>query len=71
MGRPNLHQGAIGVGVNLETGYTQGGVSGASLINIHPDTENPVAGTKIPSLGTDAGNRRKSLRDLFSRIFRR
>lgn len=47
-GKANLHQGAIGVGVNLATGTTLTGVIGNHLIEEHPDTLNPIAGIVIP-----------------------
>jgi len=47
-GRANLHQGAIGVGVNLQTGRTRGAVWRNQSIANHPDTLAPVAGVRIP-----------------------
>ncbi len=47
-GRANLHQGAIGVGVNLLTGITRGGVQGSAPSSIHPDTGNKITGVQIP-----------------------
>lgn len=47
-GRANLHQGAIGVGIDLLTGITRGGVQGSSKVANHPDTNNPIAGIQIP-----------------------
>ena len=47
-GKANLHQGAIGVGINLGTGHTVGGVSGNSPVNIHPDTGEKIQGFEIP-----------------------
>ncbi len=48
-GKANLHQGAIGVGVDLITGVTKTGVVGNHLIDEHPDTLNPIAGIEIPA----------------------
>ncbi len=48
-GKANLHQGAIGVGIDLKTGVTMDGVSGNHLIREHPDTLNPIAGIEIPN----------------------
>lgn len=47
-GKANLHQGAIGAGVNLADGVTIYAVSGNENITEHPDTGNPVAGVQIP-----------------------
>ncbi len=47
-GKANLHQGAIGVGIDLCTGQTFGGVSGNSAQSFHPDTGSDIAGFKVP-----------------------
>lgn len=47
-GKANLHQGAIGVGIDLATGETMGGVSGNSAVAEHPDTGAPIAGFRVP-----------------------
>jgi alpha-L-glutamate ligase-like protein len=47
-GKANLHQGAIGVGIDLNSGITFGGVSGNDLVTKHPDTGSAVAGFQIP-----------------------
>lgn len=47
-GKANLHQGAIGVGINLSTGITFGGVFQNDAIDYHPDTLNPVVGIQVP-----------------------
>ncbi|MBW2941106.1 alpha-L-glutamate ligase-like protein [Zhongshania aquimaris] len=47
-GKANLHQGAIGVGVDLATGITLDGTWLNKLINSHPDTTNPVRGVQLP-----------------------
>lgn len=47
-GKANLHQGAVGAGVNMLEGITLGGVHKNRLIDIHPDTQVPIAGFKIP-----------------------
>jgi alpha-L-glutamate ligase-like protein len=41
-GKANLHQGAIGVGVNIATGLTLGGVFHNDTIDYHPDTLKPI-----------------------------
>ncbi len=47
-GKANLHQGAVGAGVDLATGKTLSGVLDDLLIDEHPDTGTPVAGLNIP-----------------------
>src|SRR5690554_4867860 len=47
-GKANLHQGAIGVGVDLATGITLGGTWLNLRIERHPDTTQPVAGVQLP-----------------------
>ncbi len=47
-GKANLHQGAIGVGIDLGSGITVGGVSGNSAVSIHPDTGAEIAGFQVP-----------------------
>jgi len=47
-GRANLHQGGIGAGVDLETGFTHHAVQKNRLVERHPDTELPVVGMRVP-----------------------
>ncbi len=47
-GKANLHQGAIGVGVDLASGITLNGTWHNRVIQRHPDTANPVAGVQLP-----------------------
>lgn len=47
-GKANLHQGAIGVGIDLATGITLNAVWGNDIVTEHPDTRNPVTGFEIP-----------------------
>jgi alpha-L-glutamate ligase-like protein len=47
-GRANLHQGAIGVSVDLATGRTGTGSLRGSPVDRHPDSDAPVAGLSIP-----------------------
>jgi alpha-L-glutamate ligase-like protein len=47
-GKANLHQGAIGAGIDLGAGVTFGGVSGHDLVSTHPDTGHLIAGFEIP-----------------------
>ncbi len=47
-GKANLHQGAIGVGIDLPTGMTKRGVWGTEPITSHPDTEHSIVDLQIP-----------------------
>lgn len=47
-GKANLHQGAIGVGIDLATGRTLNAVWRNDIVTEHPDTHNPVTGFEIP-----------------------
>lgn len=51
-GKANLHQGAVGAGVDMATGMTLYGVCRDKLINDHPDTGHPIAGVQIPEWPT-------------------
>jgi alpha-L-glutamate ligase-like protein len=47
-GKANLHQGAVGAGVDMSLGETLAGVLGNELVDEHPDTGALVAGLQIP-----------------------
>jgi alpha-L-glutamate ligase-like protein len=47
-GRANLHQGGIGVGVELDTGITHHAVQRDRAISVHPDTGKPLVGVAVP-----------------------
>jgi len=47
-GKANLHQGAVGAGVDMSTGETLQGVLNDVLVEEHPDTGVLVKGLKIP-----------------------
>ena len=47
-GRANLHQGAVGAGVDLATGTTLTAVWRNDVVEEHPDTGNKVSDVKIP-----------------------
>jgi alpha-L-glutamate ligase-like protein len=51
-GKANLHQGAVGAGVDIATGTTLGGVMSGEVIDTHPDTGVVIAGLKIPEWDT-------------------
>jgi hypothetical protein len=48
-GRANLHQGALGVGVDIATGITTRAIWHGEQIVFKPGTERPLRGIKIPS----------------------
>jgi alpha-L-glutamate ligase-like protein len=49
-GRANLHQGAIGVGIDMFSGVTTYGITGTGKpISVLPDSKRKVNGIKIPS----------------------
>lgn len=47
-GKANLHQGAIGAGIDMASGRTLRAVWHNEVIEEHPDTGNPVTGVVIP-----------------------
>ena len=47
-GKANLHQGAIGVAIDLATGLTRSGVWHSHIIDEHPDSGNSIVGLQIP-----------------------
>ncbi len=47
-GKANLHQGAIGAGVDIATGHTLTAVWRNGIVLEHPDTGNPVTSVQIP-----------------------
>ena len=47
-GKANLHQGAIGAGIDLATGRTLTAVHKTDVVSEHPDTLAPVTGVQIP-----------------------
>jgi alpha-L-glutamate ligase-like protein len=51
-GKANLHQGAVGAGIDLASGVTLDGVLGTEVITHHPDTANPIAGVQVPDWDT-------------------
>jgi alpha-L-glutamate ligase-like protein len=58
-GKANLHQGAVGAGINIATGLTHHGVYLNAKIDHHPDTGHAIGGHLIPQwerlLGLAAG----------------
>lgn len=47
-GKANLHQGAVGAGIDIGSGVTTKGVRMNHSIDRHPDFDTPVAGLAIP-----------------------
>jgi alpha-L-glutamate ligase-like protein len=47
-GRANLHQGALGAGIDIASGATLSAVWRNNIIHEHPDTRAPVNGVAIP-----------------------
>lgn len=48
-GRANLHQGGIGVAVDLATGRTTRAMSQGRLLTQHPETRAPLVGRQLPA----------------------
>jgi len=51
-GRANLHQGAIGAGIDIATGRTLTAVLNNKIVNEHPDTGNDVTNVQVPNWDT-------------------
>jgi alpha-L-glutamate ligase-like protein len=47
-GKANLHQGAIGAGINLSNGMTNNAVIRNQVVDIHPDTGHKLDGLRLP-----------------------
>ena len=47
-GRANLHQGAVGAGIELDSGVTNFAVCGGRAVEVHPDTQQAVLARVIP-----------------------
>lgn len=47
-GKANLHQGAVGAGIDLNSGQTLDGVLDGDIVDDHPDTGALIAGLYIP-----------------------
>ncbi len=50
-GKANLHQGAIGAGIDIASGQTLAAVWRNDIVSEHPDTGNPVTGIQVPHWG--------------------
>ena len=51
-GKANLHQGAVGVGIDIASGITLEGVIGSEVVTTHPDTMHAIAGLRITDWDT-------------------
>ncbi len=51
-GKANLHQGAVGAGIDMASGQTQSGVCQNARVSTHPDTGAALAGIGIPGWET-------------------
>jgi alpha-L-glutamate ligase-like protein len=47
-GKANLHQGAVGAGIDMSTGRTLMGVLSNDVVDEHPDTGSLIAGLEVP-----------------------
>ncbi len=47
-GKANLHQGAIGAGIDIHSGLTLHAVSQNEIVEYHPDTMQPTSNVQIP-----------------------
>lgn len=47
-GKANLHQGAVGAGINIVTGRTTSGVMAGKIVKKAPDTKQVIKGFQIP-----------------------
>lgn len=47
-GKANLHQGAIGLGVDINTGVTTHAIKDGESISLHPDSQQTLTGISIP-----------------------
>lgn len=47
-GRANLHQGAIGAGLDMKNGWATNAVIRNQVVDVHPDTGHHLSGLKLP-----------------------
>lgn len=50
-GKANLHQGAVGVGINIATGKAVQAVQNGVAVDVHPDTKQLLADLAVPQWG--------------------
>jgi alpha-L-glutamate ligase-like protein len=51
-GKANLHQGAVGAGIDIATGVSLNGVIDTEVVTHHPDTTHAICGLQIPDWDT-------------------
>ncbi len=47
-GKANLHQGGLGIGINMKNGILTQAYDGENYFDVHPDNNNSIKGKKIP-----------------------
>ncbi|WP_353779027.1 sugar-transfer associated ATP-grasp domain-containing protein [Winogradskyella sp. 3972H.M.0a.05] len=47
-GKANLHQGGIGIGIDMKNGVLTQGYDGSHYMDLHPDSQSLIAGKAIP-----------------------
>jgi alpha-L-glutamate ligase-like protein len=47
-GKANLHQGGLGIGIDMQKGILKQAYDGSKYFDIHPDNGHPIAGKVIP-----------------------
>lgn len=47
-GKANLHQGGLGIGIDLETGLLRQGFDGKKYSDVHPDSKAQISGLQVP-----------------------
>ena len=70
-GRANLHQGGVGVGVEVETGRTTRAIWRSRVVDRHPDTGETLAGRTRARLARDSGRRENGRPGNWPRLRRR
>jgi alpha-L-glutamate ligase-like protein len=61
-GRANLHMGAVGVGIDIETGESTGATWRNRNARVHPDTKQPLLGLRVPQWDTVIETARRAAR---------
>lgn len=61
-GKANLHLGALGIGIDLETGMTTGGTWRGRPLSRHPETQRCLAGMRVTAWGDVLETARKAAR---------
>lgn len=48
-GKANLHQGAVGVGIDIKTGAAVNAIQNGANIKVHPDTQQELSALQVPA----------------------